>query len=121
MSVTISISPTSDDTWIIRNAVYRWLVNRIADVHPDRSDVVERLTISGYNGGVALEHYLEESPDLAFRVADSLRTTIDHIRENGVPLTDDAGTPWPELQEQVYESLDNLRRLLLRFPMNNPL
>jgi hypothetical protein len=28
MSVTISIAPTSEDTWVIRNAVYRWLVAR---------------------------------------------------------------------------------------------
>ena len=117
MSVTISIASTSDDTWIIRNAVYRWLVGRVAEVHPNRSDVVEQLTISGYNGGIALEHHLEESPELSLRIADSLRTTIDHILASAVPLTDDSGRPWPELQEQVYESLGELRNLLSRFPM----
>ncbi|MBB3210643.1 hypothetical protein FHS27_006491 [Rhodopirellula rubra] len=117
MSVTISIAPTSDDTWIIRNAVYRWLVNRVADAHPDRPDVVEQLTISGYNGGISLERHLEESPELSLRIADSLRTTIDHIRSNAVPLTDDAGRPWPELQQQVYDSLGELRDILSRFPM----
>ncbi|MEO9594215.1 hypothetical protein [Rhodopirellula bahusiensis] len=117
MSVTISIAPTSEDTWIIRNAVYRWLVARVADVHADRPDVVEQLTISGYNGGIALEHHLEDSPELAVRIAESLRTTIDHIRAHSVPLTDDSGTPWPELQSQVYASLDELRLLLDRFPV----
>ena len=114
MSVTISIAPTSDDIWIIRNAVYRWLVNRVADVHPDRTDVVEQLTISGYNGGISLEHYLEESRDLSLRFADSLLATIDHILTHAVPLTDDAGRPWPELQQQVYDSLGEWRDILHR-------
>lgn len=117
MSVMISIAPTSDDTWIIRNAVYRWLVNRVADVHPDRTDVVEQLTICGYNGGISLEHYLEESRELSLRIADSLLATIDRILAHAVPLTDDAGRPWPELQQQVYDSLGELRDILSRFPM----
>ncbi|MEP4681022.1 MAG: hypothetical protein ABJ015_05190, partial [Rhodopirellula bahusiensis] len=71
----------------------------------------------GYNGGIALEHHLEDSPELAVRIAESLRTTIDHIRAHSVPLTDDSGTPWPELQSQVYASLDELRLLLDRFPV----
>ncbi|KLU01395.1 hypothetical protein RISK_006551 [Rhodopirellula islandica] len=115
MSVTISIAPTSEDTWIIRNAVYRWLVARVADLHADQPDVVEQLTISGYCGGISLDRHLQESPELARRIADALRATIDHIRTHAGPLTDDSDAPWPELQPQVCTALDDLQLLLDRF------
>lgn len=86
-------------------------------MHADRADFVEQLTISGYNGGISLERHAEDSPGLAVRIADSLRTTIDHIHTHAVPRTDDSNAPWPELQTQVYAALDHLRLLLDRFPM----
>lgn len=97
--------------------MYRWLVARVADVRADQPDIVEQLTVSGYNGGISLDCYLQDSPELALRIADALRATIDHIRTHAVPLTDDSGAPWPELHPQVYTALDDLRLLLDRFPV----
>jgi len=116
MSVTISIAPTSDDTWMIRNAVYRWLVARVAELHADQPDVIERLTVCGHFGGISLETERRDSRDLTDRIVAALCSTVDHIRTKDIPLTDDSGSPWPELQSQVHDSLDELRHLLSRFP-----
>ena len=115
MSVTISISSEPDDIWMIRNTVYRWLVERVREYHPDESDVIERLTVCGYLGGVSLDTECSASPDLGSRIVGVLLDTADAIIEKRVPLTEGTGQPGPELEAKVHESLRDLVALLRRF------
>jgi hypothetical protein len=62
---------------------------------------------------------LSESRTFTIRIVTALLATIDEILTRPIPLTDDQGSPWPELQPQVYQALAELRAMLLRFDIDS--
>ena len=116
MSCTISISDNKDDIWMIRNAIYRWMIEIIKNKYPNEREISDILLKSSYLGGISLEMEYQDEPDLTVKIAKVLLTISREISDGKHTLADDFGKPWPELQDQCQASFKELFNILKRAP-----
>jgi hypothetical protein len=116
MSCTISISDASKDIWIIRNAIFRWLIKIVEDRFPNDAELSELLLNASHLGGISLELEYEDNPNLTNRITKALIVISEEIAQGTHALIDDYGKPWPELQDQCQKSFQELLSILKRAP-----
>ena len=112
MSCSISISDVTEDTWMLRNAMFRWFAKQFADAFRDDAELVHRIEMAVAFNGVSLDLLYEENPTLAVRFRDSLRVISSKIATGELVICDDTD-PVPD-QESAKEAFGELVQLLDR-------
>ncbi len=101
---------------MIRNAIYRWMIEIIKNKFPNEHEIIDTLLESSYLGGISLEMEYQDEPELTVKIAKVLLSISKEISDGKHTLVDDFGKPWPELQSQCQESFKELFNILKRAP-----
>ena len=86
MAVTISVSDSSSDVWMVQNRVYSEFSRLVIERNGHDPEVVNNLEMAEAFGGVSLDVVCKDQPDLAIRLRDAFRAVAEDIGCGAVTL-----------------------------------
>lgn len=110
MAVTISISESPNDVWIVQNVAFAAFARIVVERYTRDTELVSGIAIAEAFHGVSLDLVFEEQPDLAIRMRDAFRTVADEVSQGIVPLFEVVAD-----NDRIRGKFSELSQLLRRF------
>lgn len=87
MAVTISVSDSPSDIWMVQNAIFAVFCNFIIERNKNDSEVVSTVETAAAFGGVSLDVVFNDQPALAIRLSEAFLAVADEVGCGSVTLS----------------------------------